>query len=180
MGGKNLSRRGFSVSLKPARKGRISGAEQMRRNQAAMDLYADLAGKPRIDRFAPEKRAAPTHTGENGKLEGEVSKEIFSVLRSHPAVVWFARINSGQYLIDDRHIKGYIWYSPTVKARSSGIADYIGMLKNGRFFAIEVKREKGGLLSADQAEWLEHVMAAGGIATVARSSDEVIDFLRTT
>ena len=54
-----------------------------------------------------------------------------------------------------------------------GVADLICCWR-GHFLAIEVKTRKGAL-SDDQARFLERIKAAGGIALVARSVDDVID-----
>jgi hypothetical protein len=40
------------------------------------------------------------------------------------------------------------------------------------FLCIESKRSRGGRLEPDQRTWLEQVRQAGGIAVVARSSEE--------
>ena len=44
----------------------------------------------------------------------------------------------------------------------------------GRFIAIEVKREDGGVLTGRQKATLHEVALAGGIAVVARSWEEVL------
>ena len=142
-----------------------------------MDFYADLAGKPRVERFAPEKREKPVHDPSTGRLERDVKSDIVHELRHHPKVAWFAEINSGEWVSDNRRIKGYYLHIPGEKQVSSGIADIIGQLKGGQFFAIEVKREIGGVVSDKQAAFISVVQDGGGRATVARSSKEVIQFL---
>lgn len=49
---------------------------------------------------------------------------------------------------------------------------------NGRFIAIEVKREKGGVVSELQKSKIRKINSAGGIAFVARSVDEVSTMLK--
>ncbi len=56
-----------------------------------------------------------------------------------------------------------------------GVSDIIGIYK-GRFFAIEVKTEKGKL-NKHQEEFLDLVKWNGGIALVARSADDVFEGL---
>ena len=58
-----------------------------------------------------------------------------------------------------------------------GIADLIGCLNGGKFFAIETK-SKGGTLSDEQAEFLDWVRRTGGISIVAYSLDDVIRGLK--
>lgn len=59
---------------------------------------------------------------------------------------------------------------------TKGVADIIGCI-NGRFLAIEVKRENGKL-SDHQETFLENVRRSGGIAFVARSINDCIDNLK--
>ena len=54
-----------------------------------------------------------------------------------------------------------------------GISDIIGCSPEGRFVAVEVKR-KGIHLSPDQEYFLNKIRAAGGIAILAYSIDDVL------
>jgi len=56
-----------------------------------------------------------------------------------------------------------------------GVSDIVGLYE-GRFFAIEVKTEKGKL-SEDQAKFLKLVVINGGNGFVARSLDDVVKYL---
>lgn len=56
----------------------------------------------------------------------------------------------------------------------SGKADILGIMKDGRFLAIEVKRPSGVLTDA-QVEFLFNIKKNGGIALVARSLDDIIN-----
>lgn len=59
----------------------------------------------------------------------------------------------------------------------SGIPDLMFCL-NGSTYAIEMKRRKGGTVSAEQKKWIE-ILNNNGIETiVARGSDEAIDFIQ--
>lgn len=49
---------------------------------------------------------------------------------------------------------------------------------NGVFVAIEVKKPKGGVVSALQKSKLKKIRKAGGVSMVANSLDEVMDVLR--
>lgn len=55
-----------------------------------------------------------------------------------------------------------------------GTADIIGILPDGRFIAIEVKRP-GGVVSDKQKEFLEKITSRGGVGFVAYSLDDVIN-----
>ena len=54
-----------------------------------------------------------------------------------------------------------------------GIADIIGV-KLGKFFAFEVKNEKGKV-EDHQRQWLEKVSSAGGYAAIVRSLGDAIE-----
>jgi len=53
-----------------------------------------------------------------------------------------------------------------------GISDIIGVLNDGRFLAIEVKRPRGKPTKAQQF-FIDQVNEAGGLAFVARSLEDV-------
>jgi hypothetical protein len=61
-------------------------------------------------------------------------------------------------------------YIPT---HTRGVSDIIGCIpKTGRFLAIEVKRP-GGKPTPEQQQFIDTINAAGGLAFVARSVEEV-------
>ncbi len=45
------------------------------------------------------------------------------------------------------------------------------------FAAVELKREEGGVVSKEQAEFLGHLKIAGGIAGIARSVSEFLEIV---
>ena len=60
-----------------------------------------------------------------------------------------------------------------------GSSDLIGILPDGRFLAIEVKTAKGKV-TADQEKFINWVKEKGGVAFVARSTEDVkknLDFI---
>lgn len=57
-----------------------------------------------------------------------------------------------------------------------GKADILGIIKGGRFLAIEVKRPSGRTSPA-QEEFLRNVNENGGLGFVAKSVDDVIEKL---
>lgn len=60
--------------------------------------------------------------------------------------------------------------------RIKGVSDIIGVLKNGKLCAIEVKI-KGGTISPEQVAFMKNVNSRGGLAFIARSLDDVINVL---
>ncbi len=61
---------------------------------------------------------------------------------------------------------------PSAMGNSSGMADFIGLLPNGRFIAIETKSEKGKLTPL-QAKFLDEVKANHGHAFVVRNDNDI-------
>ncbi len=57
-----------------------------------------------------------------------------------------------------------------------GGSDIIGITNEGIFFAIEVKTAKGRT-SKEQEQFIEHIKSKGGIAGVARSTQDAVDLL---
>jgi len=56
-----------------------------------------------------------------------------------------------------------------------GMPDIAGLMPCGRFFAIELKSEKGRL-SPEQIDWIKRINNSNGIAVVIRTTNELVDF----
>ena len=102
-------------------------------------------------------------------LERDVLKAVWHYLSAHPKVAWVTRINSGGTYFDNTH-GGQQFMRFNYK---KGISDLIGQMKDGRFLAVECKRE-GANLEDHQREFLNEVRAANGVAFVARNVDDCI------
>lgn len=99
--------------------------------------------------------------------EKDIQRDIMNILCCHPNVA-------------------FCWVTTTGRMRSSagkyytlgypGIADIIGMLRDGRMLALEVK-DKGGKTTKDQDCFLESVNHWGGLGAVVRSAEEVLAIL---
>ena len=57
--------------------------------------------------------------------------------------------------------------------QSKGFPDYL-VLVNGQLVAIEMKRQKGGHVEAEQAEWLEALEACGVKTFICRGAEGAI------
>lgn len=166
---------------KPPR-GRLSLRETIQRNQQALDVWAELSGKPRVElRLPPEpkKRAAPVPSGEPS--EAEVQSAVVQLLRTHPRVAWFGRFNSGSAVAehtngDKRYTAFYRLYLRGMAARSRGLSDVMGQLTDGRLFILEIKSRRGRA-TPEQNEFIDVVLKAGGIAGIVRSVDDVVALL---
>ena len=87
-----------------------------------------------------------------------------------------------------QHIGLYVWRNNTgamkmpsgrfVHYGKCGSSDIIGITKDGRFLAVECKRNKGGVVSAEQVHFLSTIKRNGGVAIVASSLEQLIEELK--
>jgi VRR-NUC domain len=104
----------------------------------------------------------------NDRKESAALIEVLKALRTHPLVAWAERQNTGVAKVGGRFIR-FGW---------PGCSDLIGMLRDGRFLACEVKGPKGKV-RPEQAVFLERIRCAGGVAFVARDLRDVLRELDT-
>ena len=95
-------------------------------------------------------------------LEQAIQKQILELLRWKGIFCW-KNNTAGIY------VKARNTYIPS---HAPGVADILGILKDGRFLAIEVKSLKGRV-SPHQQEFLDQINARGGLGFVARTVKEV-------
>lgn len=99
-------------------------------------------------------------------LESDIQKQILQYLSLLGIVHW--RQNSGAFVVP----AGAGSRRRYVRAGMPGVSDIIGLLPNGRFLAIEVKRPGEQPTELQQA-FLSAVNHSGGLAFVARSVNDV-------
>ena len=110
------------------------------------------------DLFGLEQQTPRT----NRRPEAAALVEVLKALRTHPAVAWCERMNSGAAKVEGRFIRfGF-----------KGCPDVLGHLKDGRVLGVEVKAQ-AGRLRPEQALFLERIRCAGGVAFVARDCRDV-------
>ena len=149
-------------------RGRKTLRETMLAHQKSEALYAALAGKPmrQIDiPPEPKKRALAKPSGEPS--EAEILRAIIQLLHRHPRVAQCWRQNSGTFA--ERNRDGSTRYIRANTAR--GMSDIMGILKDGRTLAIEVK-SRTGRMRPGQEEFLQTIRQAGGVAGVCRSVED--------
>lgn len=97
-----------------------------------------------------------------GKKESEILHECLSVLHELNIYVW--RQNTGAF----KTPKGGFF-----RSSHAGVSDIIGLLPNGRFLAVECKREKGGVVSEAQKNFLSQIDSNGGLAIVSNNAESL-------
>jgi len=149
-------------------RGRRTLREVMTDHQRTEDTLAALWGKPRRELpipAEPKKRAPAKPSGE--PTEAEILRAIIQLLHRHPRVAQCWRINSGTF--QERNRDGSTRYIRANTAR--GMSDIMGILKDGRTLAIEVK-SRTGRMRPGQEEFLQTIRQAGGVAGVCRSVED--------
>ena len=96
------------------------------------------------------------------RLESEIKKAILDYLNMQHMTFAFKIFTSG---IPDAKRQGGFRTNP-----SRGVADILGC-KNGRFFAMEVKRP-GGMVTDNQVSFLRSVNISGGYECIVRSVED--------
>ena len=94
-------------------------------------------------------------------LEKSVKTECLEYLRLMGIYAW--NNPSGAVKVGDNRFMSF---------GKKGAADIIGILKDGRFLAVECKSDKGRLSEA-QERFLNKVKDMGGLAVVARSFKDI-------
>jgi hypothetical protein len=154
-------------------RGRRTLREIMLANQKSEALYAALAGKPvrEIDIPPEPKKRAPAKPG-GEPSEADILRAIMALLKHHPRVAQCWRQNSGTF--QERNRDGSVRY---IRANTQkGMSDIMGVLKDGRTLAIEVK-SRNGRMRPGQEEFLATIRQAGGVAGVCRSVDDAVRLL---
>jgi hypothetical protein len=99
----------------------------------------------------------------NSRPEAAALVEVLKALRTHPAVAWAERMNSGAAKVEGRFIR-FGW---------RGCPDVLGQLKDGRLLGVEVKAQ-AGRLRPEQTLFLERIRCAGGVAFMAPDCRDVL------
>lgn len=116
--------------------------------------------------------------------EAELLASVIEYLRSlveTRQIAFFERRNSGKSFAADGRYAGayYRAYFKNGECYERGMPDIDGVLKNGRYFAIELKSRRG-ILSKEQTEISEKFISLNVAYTVAYSLNDVILFLNKT
>lgn len=121
---------------------------------------AQAARLPEFDLLGQEirKTRAPVCRQESAALI-----EVLKALKTHPAVSWCERMNSGAVRMGSRFVRfGFV-----------GCPDVLGQLRDGRLLGVEVKAPRGKL-RPEQSIFLDRILSAGGVAFVARDLRDVL------
>jgi hypothetical protein len=98
-------------------------------------------------------------------LEKHIQRQILEYLDLKGIFAW--RNNSGAVFSEYKGRKRMIRYG------LKGSSDILGILNDGRFLAIEVKKPDGKP-TTEQLEFIDRINKNGGLAFIARSITEVI------
>lgn len=146
-------------------KRRPSFRDRLRANDAATKFYAAMADKPvaesHLNNLPPKRR----YTKSGKPTEAPILKACLQALRIHPKVALVWRQNAGTY---GEHF---------VRLGPKGMPDIVGLLKGGRFFAIEIKAP-GKRPEPHQDAMIGILNANGALAGWATSVEDCLGILR--
>lgn len=97
-------------------------------------------------------------------LEKDIQKAIKQFLELKGCFV--IRVNSGAMTGEYKGKRRFVRF-----ASEPGVSDLVGMLPDGRFLAVEVKRV-GNKATPEQQSFIDRVNQQGGLAFVARSIED--------
>lgn len=112
--------------------------------------------------------------------ESTIQRQIIDYLKmllARGIVAWFCRVNGGAALYDRQTVWNYTLSIPGFEDAHDGYSDLHGMLSDGRYFAIEVKRNRKKPTKPQQ-RFLDAVRHGNGIAIVAYRFEDVQNALR--
>lgn len=96
-----------------------------------------------------------------GVPENVVLRDCLAYLQLNGIYCW--RNNTGA----TKTAHGFVRYGKV------GSSDILGILPDGRFLAVECKREKGGVVSEKQKEFLSMIEVNHGVALVVNSIEDL-------
>ena len=102
--------------------------------------------------------------------ESAILAAVLIRLQYDRRVAWVERMNTGAVAVGEGKSRRFVRFG------FPGCSDIIGMMKDGRFLAIEVKSRIGRATEA-QAAFLERVRANGGVSGIVRSVDDLESLL---
>ena len=148
-------------------------------NQKAMNMWAAAHGKPPTDIGVPEKRAHTKQMSDHDR-EDSVIRDITALLAVHPKVLMAWRQNSGMpYNEGGAPVYFYRWVRSKTKMR---IVDFIGLLTDGRMFALEAKNrtwtKPSGEREAEQQDFMlsvKYAVGSAGFCTSAEQAQRIIE-----
>ena len=152
-----------------------AGAPEDRQGELLAEDAARTAQKPLQQALDIVDAAQAVHARRERTraLERPILYSVLRGLRAHPCVAWAVRMNSGIARMGDGAVNER---SRVVQFAFAGCADILGQLRDGRLLEAEVKRP-GEHPTPEQAAFLHTVLSHGGIAFVARNTDDVVDAL---
>lgn len=107
------------------------------------------------------------------------SREVPSEYQEHITLVNYLKLCGYFYWHTPNETYTKSWNQKrknTAMGVQSGIPDLF-IIIDGKLYAIELKRSKGGVVSAAQKLWIERLNNAGIKAVVCKGSSEAIDFI---
>lgn len=94
--------------------------------------------------------------------ESDIQSDIMIALCSHPSIAWCMVVTTGNFKVKGGYIKVGHYISEDQK-RLTGMGDIIGQRTDGKFFALEVKKDKN-TPTDEQLNFIALVVKNNGVA----------------
>lgn len=102
--------------------------------------------------------------------EADVLRDCLTWLALHG--VFAFRVNSGAFAGVHKGKRRFVRFNS-----EPGLSDVLGILPDGRFLAVEVKRPGGPGPTPEQLSFLDRVRQLGGVGLVVRSVEDLVQAL---
>ena len=166
----------------------LTKREQAQQANAWDSHYAVLSGRPAKYQVEVPDARKPVNHSDPDELESAVMKEVASVLKTHPRVVFAMRVNSGAAWMPSKGGKDAPVAFYRILRRPHGydttIVDFTGWYGKGPLwlpFAFECKRRNWKFTGTErevaQSNYLKMIDGFGGIASFITSGQQVINLL---
>lgn len=172
------------------RKKKLTVQDMRENTEKALRYQCAMAGKPfPEDMAAPERTVKPARAvpvkSDPSTLEASVMTELAQVYAVHPNILFAVRQTSGGTKIGDHHVMFWRWLRRNKVEMT--ITDTWGMLRDGRFFAIEAKKPgwKGvgtgdgpqAVKERKQENFINVVKSGGGVGGFVTSGEQAMEIL---
>jgi hypothetical protein len=150
--------------------GIVEDADQAASAAPVSQQRAEVVDTDPVSASAHEQWKRREARAPRGALERDVQPTVLAFLQIHPRVAWVVRMNTG--VAEFGNNDGL----PVRRVRFAfpGCSDIIGQLRDGRFLAVECKREVGGSVTEEQEAFLRNVNRYGGCAFIARGVEDCV------
>ena len=153
-------------------------------SQRGLDTWAAAFGKTQTVSLANKPKREIVNRSDPNELEASVISEVGKLLAVHPNVLFACRSNSGAAYMTGRNGKDMpVTFNKIIRSPETVcLPDFWGLLRDGRFLAIECKRRNWTKPTdqheREQAAFLQMIRDIGGVGIFATCAENVLDSIK--